>query len=117
MLVQFDPTCPCKVRRFGFDHMKKLFASIDVIVSPTLPFVAPRYTEDVFLYGESNSPTTSASMKYDLKRHTSTPTSVSGSGTCRFMFLANFLGLPAVSVPAGASPEGLPIGVQVFFNM
>jgi Asp-tRNA(Asn)/Glu-tRNA(Gln) amidotransferase A subunit family amidase len=40
-------------------------------------------------------------------------TSFIDDGVCRFSFLANLLGLPAVSLPAGYDSAQLPIGLQV----
>lgn len=30
-----------------------------------------------------------------------------------YIILANFTGLPAISIPTGTNPEGLPFGVQI----
>ena len=34
-------------------------------------------------------------------------------GMCRYAFLANLTGLPAVSVPVGADQDGMPVGLQL----
>jgi aspartyl-tRNA(Asn)/glutamyl-tRNA(Gln) amidotransferase subunit A len=34
-------------------------------------------------------------------------------GMCRYAFLANLTGLPAVSVPVGGDRDGMPVGLQL----
>ena len=83
-----------RLRRFAFDHMVELFAnhSLSGIVTPTLPSLPPLLNEDARECGESNVPMVVEIMK--------------------FIFLANFLGLHAISTPV-AFHSGLPIGFQV----
>ena len=66
---------------------------MDAILSPTST-VAPELSETAVKTGESNT-----ALVLQLTKH---------------IFLANLLGLPAVSVPAGTDPSsGLPIGAQL----
>lgn len=75
---------------------KNLFADYDVLVVPSTPVPAPRRGGD------------------SLKR-------AGGSGSraealrsfARFTRFSNVLGVPAVSLPTGTNPEGLPLGVQL----
>jgi aspartyl-tRNA(Asn)/glutamyl-tRNA(Gln) amidotransferase subunit A len=64
---------------------KKVFASVDVLITPTLP----------------NPPVAIAEG--------ANPTAVSIRNTSPF----NVLGLPAISVPCGFTTSGLPIGLQI----
>jgi aspartyl-tRNA(Asn)/glutamyl-tRNA(Gln) amidotransferase subunit A len=34
-------------------------------------------------------------------------------GMCRYAFLANLTGLPAISVPVGSDRDGMPVGLQL----
>jgi len=84
-----------RLRRYAFDYMHELFANntLDAIVSPTLPMSAPVLSEAAQLDGESNTPLVVEMMK--------------------FIFLANFLGLPAITVPIGHdSSNQMPVGLQ-----
>jgi len=63
----------------------KCFGDVDVIVTPTTPSTAPAY----------GAPT----AEWERQR--------------RFLLPVSYLGLPAISVPCGISPEGLPIGIQL----
>jgi aspartyl-tRNA(Asn)/glutamyl-tRNA(Gln) amidotransferase subunit A len=67
------------------EKSRQLFESVDVIVTPTVPMPAPRIED-----AKTAAPT--------LTRLT------------RFF---NVAGLPAISVPCGFTPEGLPIGMQI----
>ena len=82
-----------QVRSYGFDQLKSIFKSVDIIVTPTTAVTAPAYQSDAFPRGFS-----------DVAESTM---------LVRFTFLANLLGLPAVSVPAGYDANKLPIGLQV----
>jgi aspartyl-tRNA(Asn)/glutamyl-tRNA(Gln) amidotransferase subunit A len=68
----------------AFQHA---FESIDAILSPSVPWVAP--AEDPPVGGEE------------------------GAGEMVYSGIYNLVGLPAVSVPCGTSSEGLPSGLQV----
>lgn len=72
-------------------YMETVFAGVDIVVTPTMT---------------QNAPFVSAG---DVRATSSEPFSRSLSTTTRPV---NFLGLPAVSVPAGFAPDGLPIGLQ-----
>lgn len=68
-------------------EFKHAFESVDALISPSVPWVAP--AEDPPVGGESGA----GEMLY--------------SGPC------NLAGLPALSVPCGLSPDGLPGGLQI----
>jgi aspartyl-tRNA(Asn)/glutamyl-tRNA(Gln) amidotransferase subunit A len=67
-------------------RFKKLFEQVDVLISPSVPWVAP--AEDPALNDDS------------------------GAGEMLFSGLYNVLGIPALALPAGLS-EGLPAGLQI----
>ena len=77
-----------KVRRVITDEFKKVFESVDLILSPTTPTSA-------FAFGEEPKDPISMYMNDVL----TVP--------------ANIAGLPAISVPAGYSKQGLPLGLQL----
>jgi aspartyl-tRNA(Asn)/glutamyl-tRNA(Gln) amidotransferase subunit A len=64
-----------------------VFADVDVLVTPTC-MVLPRTIADVLAHQVSDLPLLRNTLPYDV------------------------LGTPAISVPCGVSPEGLPIGLQ-----
>jgi aspartyl-tRNA(Asn)/glutamyl-tRNA(Gln) amidotransferase subunit A len=67
-------------------RFKKLFEDVDVLISPSVPWVAP--AEDPALNDDS------------------------GAGEMLYSGLYNVLGIPALALPAGLS-EGLPAGLQI----
>jgi aspartyl-tRNA(Asn)/glutamyl-tRNA(Gln) amidotransferase subunit A len=69
------------------DRFRALFATVDALLSPAVPWVAP--AEDPALEDDA------------------------GAGEMLYSAVYNLVGLPAVSVCCGLSPEGLPIGLQV----
>jgi len=71
-------------------HFKRALERVDCIVTPTTPMTAPRFHPKARTQGESNVSLTSKIM--------------------RFMQSANFLGLPATSIPIGLDSHRLPIG-------
>jgi Asp-tRNA(Asn)/Glu-tRNA(Gln) amidotransferase A subunit family amidase len=82
-----------RLRGYAFDFVSKLFESkIDVIMTPTVPIVAPKIPEEVKEFGTSNLPLVVKVM--------------------RFIFWSNLIGNPSITIPAGYSETGLPIGVQ-----
>lgn len=86
-----------KVRTWALDWIRnKIFLDerVDAIVSPTLGLKVPKPLPGFRTSGESNTP-----LVYKVMR---------------FIPLANFLGLPGVSVPVGYERDtGLPIGFQL----
>ncbi len=68
-------------------------ASVDLIVTPTNGCTAPPLRADALPDGESDLETLDRIM--------------------RFVTLANLIGFPALSVPSGADPQGLPVGLQL----
>jgi len=77
-----------KIRNILKNEFNKLFKVFDVLILPTMP-VLP------FKIGEKGSKPLDL---YNLDIYT---------------ILANLAGLPAISIPAGFSKEGLPIGLQL----
>lgn len=75
---------------FGRD----LFAQVDLLACPTLPFSPPRRAE-----ADLEADADAALAHYArIARHTG---------------LASFLGLPAISLPMGFCDQGLPMGLQL----
>ncbi len=81
-----------KVRTLIIDDLRSAFEKYDVLVSPTSPTTA-------FKIGEK----------------TDDPLRMYLSDICTIP--VNLAGLPAISIPAGLSDEGLPIGIQVIADI
>jgi aspartyl-tRNA(Asn)/glutamyl-tRNA(Gln) amidotransferase subunit A len=75
------------------EAMAATFAEVDLLLTPTVPVLPPRYDE------VSDAGDAAAWQRITLLAHYTQPSS--------------FLGLPALSVPAAFSPEGIPIGLQL----
>lgn len=67
--------------------------SVDLVLTPTLPVTAPRPGVAPVIPGEDSGLALFALIRF----------------TC----LANLLGLPAATIPAGCADDGLPVGVQL----
>ena len=80
-----------KIRKMIKDEFNKLFKIFDVLLLPTMPILP-------FKIGEKG---TTPLELYNLDIYT---------------ILANLSGLPAISIPAGFSKDGLPIGMQLLSN-
>jgi aspartyl-tRNA(Asn)/glutamyl-tRNA(Gln) amidotransferase subunit A len=78
-----------KVRTLIIEDFKKAFESVDLIVGPTMPTVAPKIgvTKNNPIFGELADILTEPSA---------------------------LAGLPCISIPVGNNSEGLPIGMQIF---
>jgi Asp-tRNA(Asn)/Glu-tRNA(Gln) amidotransferase A subunit family amidase len=78
-------------------RLTRLFAEVlqgvDAIVTPTTGCVAPPIRPDALATGESDIPLLDTIM--------------------RFIKVGNMTGLPALTIPAGYDPLGLPIGIQL----
>lgn len=85
-----------RVRSASALAFKKVFETVDVLVTPTTGDAALPYPPDTTA-GDSDS--------HKISSYT------------RFMFPANMIGFPAISVPCGYTNEGLPIGFQVMSDI
>jgi Asp-tRNA(Asn)/Glu-tRNA(Gln) amidotransferase A subunit family amidase len=74
-------------------EVAEAFKRIDLLALPTHPKTAARVTDEEMKTGFIDSTVLSA--------------------LCRYVFLANLTGLPALSCPVGLDPDGLPIGLQL----
>jgi Asp-tRNA(Asn)/Glu-tRNA(Gln) amidotransferase A subunit family amidase len=92
------------LRAWAYTYIRDLFKqhNLDAIVTPMLPILSPKLTDDAKAFGESN---TALSMQL-----------------MRYSFLANLIGIPAYSVPVGfvsdndaqsTTPVQLPVGLQL----
>lgn len=71
----------------------EVFTRVDALIVPALAVPAPRFSENVVRIGET---------MVDV-----------GLALSRNMMPFNLTGLPAIVLPCGRSPEGLPIAVQI----
>jgi len=76
-----------QLRRDLSARFRALFAEVDALLSPAVPWVAP--AEDPALNDEA------------------------GAGEMLYSAVYNLVGLPAASVPCGLSAQGLPMGLQI----
>ncbi|OMP68740.1 Asp-tRNA(Asn)/Glu-tRNA(Gln) amidotransferase GatCAB subunit A [Domibacillus epiphyticus] len=81
-----------QIRRKLVQDFNEVFQSVDVIIAPTLPIVAPKIGEETTLVNGKPSMVTN-----DLIRLNSP---------------SNLSGLPSLSIPCGLS-KGLPVGMQI----
>ncbi|CAG8695568.1 9240_t:CDS:2, partial [Racocetra fulgida] len=81
-----------QVRTRMMRNASVLFSGVNLILTPTCAITAPPIYPESLIYGEINPSVTT----YGL----------------RFTKLANFIGIPAVTVPAGYNDKSLPIGLQ-----
>jgi aspartyl-tRNA(Asn)/glutamyl-tRNA(Gln) amidotransferase subunit A len=84
-----------KVRRILAEDFKKVFNEVDVILTPTTPNVA----FPINMTEEEKKMDLASNYLNDL-----------------FTIPVNLTGLPAISIPAGFSKDGLPMGLQVISN-
>lgn len=87
-----------QIRTRVMQHVMNLFKpangkGIDLILTPSTAITSPELAPSLLTHGMSNNPMTSDAMRY--------------------AFLANFIGIPAVQVPAGFDSRGLPVGLQL----
>eukprot|EP00298_Acanthocystis_sp_HF-20_P018361 c21954_g3_i1.p1 GENE.c21954_g3_i1~~c21954_g3_i1.p1 ORF type:complete len:622 (-),score=275.65 c21954_g3_i1:37-1869(-) len=85
-----------KIRTWLMKKINDIFKDVDLLVFPTTGTTAPEIQPDALEFGESNIPLLQKIM--------------------RFSFLANFCGLPAITVPIGYDSNNLPIGIQFVAN-
>jgi Asp-tRNA(Asn)/Glu-tRNA(Gln) amidotransferase A subunit family amidase len=78
-----------------FDNARGFFGSFDILISPTLPLTAWPLTN-----GEGPLEVAGQSLAPALRR-------------AFFVYPFNLTGQPALSLPCGFDPSGLPVGLQV----
>lgn len=82
-----------RLRRIMRDEFRTVWRHVDCLLTPTTPNAAPRI-------GQSAVQWDGASEDVRL-------------AATRFVRAINMLGWPAISVPCGFDPEGLPLGLQI----
>ena len=83
-----------RARQFITAHWQTLFAQIDIVLAPTVPQTAALVTEENFVWPDGSHESVAEAY-------------------VRFCAPANVTGLPALTVPYGKDPQGMPVGVQI----
>lgn len=73
--------------------MDEIFNKVDFIITPSCPVIAPRIEVDHIDWGYQREPI--------------------GNAITRYTSFFNMTGHPAISIPCGLHPSGLPMGVQL----
>jgi aspartyl-tRNA(Asn)/glutamyl-tRNA(Gln) amidotransferase subunit A len=74
-------------------HMALAESDADAIVFPSIPIVAPLLNQETSRIGAHEYPTRALLLRHNRP--------------------ANLAGVPAISLPCGFAPSGLPIGLQI----
>ena len=82
-----------QIRTRALNEFNKAFEKVDVIATPTTACVAVPIEENAIPDGASD-----LTLLFKLMR---------------YMFVGNLIGVPALSMPVGYNPSGIPIGLQV----
>jgi aspartyl-tRNA(Asn)/glutamyl-tRNA(Gln) amidotransferase subunit A len=93
VLLSIDYVRAQRIRTLLKRECKNVFETADVIVTPTTPIPAPRIDE-------VDKPWSGGPEK-------------AAAALTRFTRFFNIVGLPAISIPCGFTPGGLPIGMQI----
>lgn len=91
-LTSMDYVRAQRARTRMIRHFEQAFQQVDAILTPTTAIAAPPILKGALPNGESDLTKTADIM--------------------RFVSVANFTGLPAITFPAGYTQSGLPIGMQ-----
>lgn len=81
-----------RARRTSLVEALAVFATVDVLVTPTLPTEAPPIDQDTVVYPDGEEDALTSLIRF----------------TCPF----NQTGLPAITVPSEPGDDGLPVGLQ-----
>src|SRR5690606_22082012 len=82
-----------RVRAQAIQQINQAFEKVDVIVTPTTAIEAPEINEKALPAGEANLNVLDELMRY--------------------VTIGNLTGCPALTLPIGYTPAGLPIGLQL----
>ena len=96
-LTRADLSADNRMRTEVFDAIQAVFSSYDLLLTPTLACLPVKNSGD----GNTLGPAQIAEVQVDPL-----------IGWC-LTYLINLTGHPAISVPAGLSQEGLPVGLQI----
>jgi aspartyl-tRNA(Asn)/glutamyl-tRNA(Gln) amidotransferase subunit A len=94
MVLATDYIKALRARAVNQSAWRRMFQDIDVLVSPTVPFAAPRSDQKNVTWADGS-------------------TEAVHDATIRLTSPANLTGLPALSVPIGFGSTGLPLGMQI----
>jgi aspartyl-tRNA(Asn)/glutamyl-tRNA(Gln) amidotransferase subunit A len=94
MVLATDYIKALRARAVTQSAWRRMFKDIDVLVSPTVPFAAPRSDQNNVTWADGS-------------------TEAVHDATIRLTSPANLTGLPALSVPIAFGREGLPLGMQI----
>ncbi len=93
VLLSIDYVRAQRAQTLMKEECRKVFQSVDVIATPSLPITPPRIDQTTVQRGTVTEPV--------------------GAALTRFTRHFNITGLPAISVPCGFAGSGLPIGMQI----
>ncbi len=92
-LTNIDYLQAQRMRTRAIDIFNTVLSDVDAVITPMTAVPAPLIPSDALPAGESNLPMLSDIMRYAA--------------------MGNLTGLPALSVPAGFTPDKLPMGLQI----
>lgn len=97
-ILAHDYVRSTRVRRMLLDQVQRTLESVDVLASPTMPLPATKIGATAYEVNGVEIPVTGPTGGTLLIRNTQP---------------FNWSGVPAISLPAGLTPAGLPVGFQL----